>query len=67
MFTLQLRSNQCNNAFENDNQDVQVISDEMFDKLYNLVAQSQKKETNNSKKNKGKNGPKTRKRKKNKK
>ena len=38
-----------------------------FDKLYNLVAQSQKKETNNSKKSKGKNGPKTRKRKKNKK
>ena len=64
MFTLQLRSNQCNNNFENDNHDAQVISDEMFDKLYNLVAQSQKKETNDSKKNKEKTGPNTRKRKK---
>ena len=64
MFTLQLRSNQSNNAFENDNHDAQVISDEMFDKLYNLVAQSQKKESNDSKKNKEKNGAKTRKRKK---
>ena len=64
MFTLQLRSNQCNNNFENDNHDAQVISDEMFDKLYNLVAQSQKKESNDSKKNKEKNGANTRKRKK---
>ena len=64
MFTLQLRSNQCNNNFENDNHDAQVISDEMFDKLYNLVAQSQKKESNDSKQNKEKNGAKTRKRKK---
>ena len=64
MYTLQLRSNQCNNNFENDNHDAQVISDEMFDKLYNLVAQSQKKETNDSKKNKEKTGPNTRKRKK---
>ena len=63
MFTLQLRSNQCNNNFENDNHDAQVISDEMFDKLYNLVAQTQLKDSSNSKKNKEQSGPKTRKRK----
>jgi len=63
MFTLQLRSKQCNNAFENDNHDAQVISDEIFDKLYNLVAQTQLKNSSNSKKNKERPGPKTRKRK----
>ena len=61
MFTLQLRSNQSNNAFENDNHDAQVISDEMFDKLYNLVAQTQLKDSSNSKKNKERPGAKTRK------
>ena len=48
-----------------DENETSVISNEMFDELYNLVADSHKKKTtNNSKKKKENKGSNTRKRKK---
>jgi len=66
IFILQLKPKTCNHVLENeDGNETSVISNEMFDELYNLVADSHKKKTtNNSKKKKENKGSNTRKRKK---